>query len=77
MRCPVVPFGLERDDHESVGRQRESLLRHRRARHVAAEALDSCAAVRRDHDVRVDVEATRIGPLPDRRRLVLVVRTAC
>ena len=37
----VVPLALQGDEDESVGRQCETLLRHRRAQHVAGQALDS------------------------------------
>ena len=56
----VVPFGLEGDQDEAVGRRGETLLRHRRAKHVATEALDAGAVVGRHRDVRVKVKALEV-----------------
>src|SRR5205823_14609220 len=60
VRGAVVPLGLERNQNESVRCQREPLLRDRRAQHVAAEALDAGAIVRRHRDVRVGVQAPEV-----------------
>src|SRR2546422_6742110 len=43
MTRSVVPLALERDEDESIGRQGEALLRHRRAEPGAAEAVDARA----------------------------------
>ena len=56
----VVPLALQGDEDEAVGRQCEALLRHRRAQHVAAQALDSRTVVGPHRDARVQIEALEV-----------------
>jgi hypothetical protein len=45
----------------------DALVRHRRARHVAQEALAAFAVLRADRRARVEVEALQLGDLSLRR----------
>ena len=47
----VVPLALQGDEDESVGRQCETLLRDRRAQHVAASCGPTSYADLQDHFV--------------------------
>src|SRR5439155_24195287 len=56
----VVPLALQGDEDEAVERQCEALLRHRRAQHVEAQALDARTVVGPHRDARVQIEALEV-----------------
>jgi len=59
--CAVVPRAPERADDAAVGDSREPLLRERRARQVADEALEPGAVVGADGAIGVEIEALDVG----------------
>jgi hypothetical protein len=68
VRRAVVPLGLQGDQHEAVGRQREAVLGNWRPEDVATQALNARAVIGRDRDVRVEVEAFEVRLAPPARR---------
>ena len=68
MTRSVVPLALQGHEDESVGRDGETLLRHGRAKHVTAEALDARAVVGSDRDVRVEVKTLEVRLARSARR---------
>jgi hypothetical protein len=57
VRRAVAPAVLQTIEERSVREPREPLGRHRRSRHVAAQALEAAPVARRDGDVRVQAHA--------------------